>query len=407
MIHCGRVNLLALPLGAIVIAFAAEGCAPSSSGAPNESCGPTIRWVQLPGERVRIEVAGADVTASAELAKAGLSAEKAMSFFTVTVDQIDTPGNRPRTPMLGSYRVTQDLIIFEPRFPLQPGLRYRAQFDRDKFQNGLRSVASPAEAPKTKAEPVSTVFVLPVVAAETTAITGVFPTRDELPENLLRFYIHFSAPMSRGEAYEYTHLLDGLGKAVDFPFLEIPQELWDPLGERFTLVFDPGRVKKGLKPREEVGPILEAGKTYTLVIDGDWPDAQGNKLAGELRKTFRATAEDAKCPDPREWVVVPPSQSTDPLTLRFPEPLDHAMLGRVIGVADVLGTPIAGQVAIDAEETRWRDTPERPWSPGTYKVVVDQSLEDLAGNSIARPFEVDVFTRSSVRCPPRVSYRLK
>ena len=51
------------------------------------------------------------------------------------------------------------------------------------------------------------------------------------------------------------------------PFLELDEELWSPDGTRFTLIFDPGRIKRGLKPREEVGPVLEAGKSYSLVID--------------------------------------------------------------------------------------------------------------------------------------------
>ena len=49
---------------------------------------------------------------------------------------------------------------------------------------------------------------------------------------------------------------------MDAPFLELDEELWSPDGTRFTLVFDPGRIKRGLKPREEAGPILEAGKSY-------------------------------------------------------------------------------------------------------------------------------------------------
>ena len=43
---------------------------------------------------------------------------------------------------------------------------------------------------------------------------------------------------------------------------------------RFTLLFDPGRIKRGLKPAQRrVGPVLEEGKSYTLVIDRGWTDA--------------------------------------------------------------------------------------------------------------------------------------
>ena len=37
--------------------------------------------------------------------------------------------------------------------------------------------------------------------------------------------------------------------------------------------------------------------------------------------------------------------------------------------------------------------PEEPWAAGDYQIVVESALEDRAGNSIEKPFEVDVFER--------------
>lgn len=31
-----------------------------------------------------------------------------------------------------------------------------------------------------------------------------------------------------------------------------------------------------------------------------------------------------------------------------------------------------------------------PLTPGRYRIVIDQRLEDLAGNSVARPFNIDL-----------------
>jgi hypothetical protein len=75
----------------------------------------------------------------------------------------------------------------------------------------------------------------------------------------------------------------------------------------------------------------------------------------------------------------------------FPEPLDRALLARVVTIHDDRGAPIAGHVAIDADETRWRLTPDQSWRPGDYVVSASKDLEDLVGNGIRRPFEVDVF----------------
>jgi hypothetical protein len=51
---------------------------------------------------------------------------------------------------------------------------------------------------------------------------------------------------------------------------------------------------------------------------------------------------------------------------------------------------VAGKIQVDREERRWRLFPDRPWAAGRHELVADTELEDLAGNSIARPFEIDV-----------------
>ena len=43
------------------------------------------------------------------------------------------------------------------------------------------------------------------------------------------------------------------------------------------------------------------------------------------------------------------------------------------------------------DETEWRFTPDRPWSAGSYAIVIRTTLEDLAGNHINRAFDVDTF----------------
>jgi hypothetical protein len=238
-------------------------------------------------------------------------------------------------------------------------------------------------------------FALPKKpVAATTRVAAVYPSGDTLPENVLKLYLHFSAPMSRGMAYEHIHLRDGAGKDVTFPFVDIAQELWDPSGQRLTVLFDPGRIKTGLKPREELGPILHPGATYTLTIDRGWLDAAGQALVSDYRKTFRAGPTDSQSPDITNWKISVPAPGTrDPLLLTFPEPLDHAMLGRVLAVVDPDSRAMAGDIVVEANETRWRFTPESPWRAGAYHIQVDKDLEDLAGNSIGRPFEVDVFEK--------------
>jgi hypothetical protein len=284
-----------------------------------------------------------------------------------------SPAGSP--PLLGSHRFEKGALVFEPRFPLQPGMRYRAV---------------------ARSEPAaSAVFEIPARARAAPArVEAVFPTADRLPENQLKLYVHFSAPMAVGEVYRRVRLLDARGKPVELAFLELEQELWDRSGTRVTLLFDPGRIKRGLVPHQEVGPALEAGQRYTLAIDAAWPDAEGQPLASPFRKEFTACEADRAPPDPRDWRITAPRRGTRaPLVLDFPEAMDHALLQRLLGVVDSGGRPVPGAAGVERQETRWSFTPARPWDAGAYSLTFDTALEDLAGNRIGRPFDVDLFER--------------
>ena len=286
-------------------------------------------------------------------------------------------------------------------------MSYKAEFDPVRLHEIARSLAPSGEIAIGQSRFTTRLvaeFSLPKKPTQsTTQVTEIFPSRDRLPENLLRFYIYFSAPMSRGGAYHRITLLDeASGKKVDAPFLELDEELWSPDGTRFTLVFDPGRIKRGLKPREEVGPVLEAGRSYSLVIDRNWLDASGNLLKTGFRKTFRVGPADDTSPDPKTWTVHPPrASSREPLEVCFPEPLDRALLDRLLWVEIGNAKLVAGQIALGAAETTWRFMPADPWREGDYRLVVGTELEDLAGNSVAQPFEVDAAGPISSRVTTR------
>jgi len=66
------------------------------------------------------------------------------------------------------------------------------------------------------------------------------------------------------------------------------------------------------------------------------------------------------------------------------------MLHRSIIVVDAAGAPVEGRIEIALQETLWSFIPAGPWKPGAHSLQVDTVLEDMAGNSIDRPFEVDV-----------------
>ena len=247
------------------------------------------------GRRV-FELRGIDPDELAPIRKVG----DRFAAYAVFDAQVASP-----PPLAGDYSVVDGAVRFTPRFPLQPGMRYRAVY-----------LAASDEEPSQE---VSEEFVVPARAATAAArVMAIYPTAATLPENQLKFYIQFTAPVSRGGAYEHLRLLDADGKPVDLPFLELAEELWNPAGDRLTLLLDPGRVKQGLKPREEVGPVLTEGRRFTLVLDRRWPDAAGQPLAAEYRKAFGVAAADETCPNPKAWrLKVPPAGSRAALLCRF------------------------------------------------------------------------------------------
>lgn len=299
------------------------------------------------------------------------------SAITVTLDSPDT--NLP--PVLGSQTTQGRDRVFTPRFPFQAGVRYRAVVADGKpftFEIPARALASAAPH-----------------------VTQVYPSAARLPENQLKFYIEFATPMSRGEAYRRIRLLDPNDAAIELPFLELQEELWDERQQRFTLYFDPGRVKSDLVPNREVGSPLRAGQRYTLVVASGWKDANGRRTTNDYRKTFTVGERDATSPDPKRWKVhAPRSGSKDPLTIEFGEALERALAERMIEIRNPANERVSGRIAVSDEEARWQLTPEREWASGNYALVVDAALEDLAGNKVSRLFEVAIRTDAQRKAAP-------
>ena len=352
-----------------------------------DAAGPRLRLQPPHGanDSATFEVVGLSVEALERLKRAELDRDDWAALLGVYVGDARTLDQGKLPAMLGTWRVEADRLAFRPRFPLEPGVGYVAVFDIRRLPGASAQESSPSR-------PILAEFSIPRKAARpTTVVQHVYPSRDALPENLLKFYVHFSAPMSRGDIYRHIHLLDDHGAEVELPFLELDEQLWDRRQKRITLLLDPGRIKRGLKPNKDVGSALVAGRSYTLVIDADWPDANGNRLARPFRKSFRADPPDRTSPDPAGWQIESPRVGgRSPLRVTFPEPLDHALVARVLQVRDPADREVRGTVSITEGETRWLFTPDRHWERGEYRLVVSTVLEDLAGNSIGRPFEVDL-----------------
>jgi hypothetical protein len=237
------------------------------------------------------------------------------------------------------------------------------------------------------------------------------PDYGVVPANHLKFYLHFGGPMERGNVFQYLRLIetDEKGKEiaeVPEPFREV--ELWDETFTRLTLWFHPGRQKPGVNLNVEIGPILEEGKSYALEISGKWPTESGNLLSENLiNHKFLALPMDERQPNPAEW------ETSGGRMIICNDLLDPASLAKFIKVETSQGEPIG--IKIEALERAHKVPSLLPRSEGRklprpladdlsrtrlalpatlphghYRLIIDPKLEDLAGNSIARPFNVDL-----------------
>ncbi len=341
-----------------------------------------------------MEVTGLASQDLSSLRDARPTVDRWQSLLRITVDDESAPAVNDVQAVQGRYAVTQSSVTFTPAFPFDPGRAYRVAFD-------------PARLPRATTRPVVTTVVrlAEIASHPSTSVTAVYPASDILPENTLRLYIEFSAPMGNSGALDFVRLVDAHNREVDIPFLPVQADFWNADHTRYTLFFDPGRVKQGILPNRQLGRPLRAGQKYTMQIAAGWHDAQGQRLQAAYRREFRVGPEEAQPIAPASWRIAPPAARTrDPLIVTFPGPLDHGLLARALGVEGSDGRPIAGEIALEAADTRWLFRPATEWAAGEYQLVALSILEDPAGNRIGRAFEVDM-TKTAAKPTPD-AYRL-
>jgi hypothetical protein len=209
--------------------------------------------------------------------------------------------------------------------------------------------------------------------------------------------------MSRKSGLPHVKLLGGDGREATQAFLPLDADFWNHDATRYTLFLDPGRVKQGILPNEQLGPPLVEGGEYTIVVDSLWQDAHGRPLVASHKVQFRAAAPRHQMVEIAKWRVRAPAVgSREPLVVQFPYALDHGLLLRSLGVETARGAAVSGEGLVQRGEQEWRYLPREPWRAGEYRLVILSIVEDGAGNRIDRPFEVDMFARvDSLAAPER------
>ena len=268
-------------------------------------------------------------------------------------------------PITGQYDRSSHLLKFTPAFGFEPGQSYVVRIQVGAAPPRFVEFSLPAEVEVVEAQ-----------------VVDVFPSSAVLPENVLRFYVHFSVPMAPHRAWEFIGLHDDTGSADDAAFMRFKQELWSEDRRRLTLLIDPGRIKRGVGTHLGLGPALQQGRRYALTLGPGWPSADGSSQLQAFCKRFDVGAPLRDRPDARRWSFEFPSPRTrDPLAIVFDRCFDRHRLDDALRVEGSGGRAIEGRGAVGTDEMSWTFTPDEPWDGMPMRVAVDPALEDVAGNN--------------------------
>lgn len=276
-----------------------------------------------------------------------------------------------RQSVAGTFDDDGRVVRFRPRLPLVPGMLYSLLVD------GV--VEASIEVPAVQAVP-------------TTEVVSIHPSAVEVPLNLLRVYISFSARMSEGCASQAVSIERGdTGEKLRDVFLHVEPELWDRSRRRLTLLLDPARIKRGLGLTGASEYPLVEGTAISVIVDESFRDATGQRLRARAERRYRVGAASRTRVDPFAWQLVVPSKGSGrQLVVELDRSLDRPQLERFVTVLDSDDGAVSGQVSVEDGERVWRFAPTAPWRSGRYVLRVDSRLEDVAGNSVRRVFDRDL-----------------
>jgi hypothetical protein len=140
VIFCRCLPALVLAAGAI--SFATEIVPARETGpartmpAPGSeddraASAPRLAWRPSSADpgKAAVEVVGADAATLRALIQPEMTLDRWTSFLKVRAVPAGEPPHPDRPLLWGSYRVVGEIIRFEPRFPLEPGMKYLAELD--------------------------------------------------------------------------------------------------------------------------------------------------------------------------------------------------------------------------------------------------------------------------------------
>ncbi|MEM8728705.1 MAG: hypothetical protein AAGF79_02215 [Pseudomonadota bacterium] len=223
-------------------------------------------------------------------------------------------------------------------------------------------------------------------------VSQVAPSGDHWPANTLRFHISFATPMARGQVEDFVSLIDAAGRTVPRAFLNLGVELWSADQKRLTVMFDPGRLKRGVGPNAKLGAPLVEGETYAIRVSASMADATNRPLSSTTEHWFVAGPAEHRSLNATDWLL---SRTSNEIRVRFDRSMDTQSVVSMLRLREVGGDLVAKQSVFVGNSLIWH------W-PGMdpdkdFELVVGPGLEDVSGNTICAPFDAPLRTGQTCR----------
>ncbi len=317
----------------------------------------------------QITIKGLNESVVTNLRNKNLTSKQWSTFFKITVES-------STRPMLGTYSTKEDKIHFKPRFLPDPEISYETTFSSASLN--LIIPDYPID------EDVVSIINFNELGSRPNQVVKVFPESDQLPANILRFYIHFSNPADFQNPFDYIRIENENGDVIAEPFVEMEEGLWSIDRKRLTVLIHPGRIKRNVGPNMTIGEVFEEGESYQLVVSEKW------NLKEKFIKPFKITSALRTEIDVENWEVeIPDAGTTDQLIIRTNRLLDNALSERLIEVRDENGAKVNGDFRYKAVDDLLIFKPEYRWVSKDYLIDVNPKLEDVSGNTPQSVFDIE------------------
>jgi len=273
------------------------------------------------------------------------------------------------TSILGKYEMETKEIFFYPIVPFTFGLDYEIRVRGEMIHEFSVPFSPTLKRP---------------------SVINIYPSSQIIPANLLKIHVQFSQPMQEGKTKNFIQVLNEKGEIIPNVLLDLQPELWNADRTNLTMWLDPGRIKRDLQPNLKMGPPLEVGLCYRVIISKAWKDQYGLELGNDFIKDYSILRDDRDKPSIHDWeLTYPRTTSLNNLIVNFGESIDFELATNAITV-NKDGQLIEGSTILKDCESQWFFTPEEKWRSGKYELVIESRLEDLAGNNLNRLFDHDL-----------------